>query len=162
MPKQSCLTCGYRTLNPQKCPLIGYEYADAANNICPYWVVEAPKCDLCGQVDPNSVLTQFSDTSWKRLCGKCMSSFGTCRGCVKSQGCDFETNPSPLPKAVQKRIQQGNQIIVTTVKNEERVKETCAKNCQCFCQETRTCLREYECCKNYEEVTICVDQPSSN
>ena len=151
MPNKSCLNCGYRALNPQQCPLIGYHYADDRKPLCPYWVPEVPKCDLCGQIDPNSVLTQITDGSWKRCCKNCESKFGTCGGCVKSQECDFETNPSPLPKAVQKRIQQGNQIMVATVKNDARVAETCAKNCECFCQETQTCLRENGCCGKYED-----------
>lgn len=149
MPTKSCFTCAYRTLNPQQCPLIGHQYTDDRNQVCPYHATELPKCDICGDITPNNVLTQKSDKSWIRICKKCESLSGTCGGCSKSSTCDFETNPSPIPKAVEKRIQQGNQIMVMTVKNDKRINETCAKNCECFDHETRICCREYNCCKNY-------------
>lgn len=155
MPTKSCLTCGYRNLNPQQCPLIGYQYTENDTNaVCPYWVDEVVTCAVCGQIIPkkNYCLTHFKDGTWKPTCENCLKLSGTCGGCSKSSTCDFETNPSPIPKAVQKRIQQGNQIIVTTVKNDERINETCAKNCECFDHETRTCCREYNCCRNYEDV----------
>lgn len=150
MPTKSCFTCGYHSLNEKACPLIHCVFAENPQ-VCPYWVAEVPICEVCGQIDPNCVLTQKSDGSWIRICQNCLSKSGTCGGCSKSSTCDFETNPSPIPKAVQKRIQQGNQIMVTTVKNDERINETCAKNCECFDHETRTCCREYNCCKNYKD-----------
>ena len=152
MPTKSCYTCAYRTLNPQQCPLIGYNYADDRNQVCPYHTTELPKCDICGQITPNSMFTQKSDGSWIHICKNCQSKSGTCGGCSKSSTCDFETNPSPIPKAIQKRIQQGNQIMVTTVKNDARINETCAKNCECFDHETRTCCRENNTCGKYEDV----------
>ena len=151
MPTKSCLNCAFRTLNPQQCPIIGHRYTEDRNQVCPYWVNELPKCEVCGKIVPDSMFTQKSDGSWIRICKNCQSKSGTCGGCSKSTACDFETNPSPTPKAVQKRIQQGNQIVVTTVKNDERINETCAKNCECFGHETRTCCREYNCCKNYKD-----------
>jgi hypothetical protein len=153
MPTKSCFTCAFRTLNPQQCPLIGYQYADDRNQVCPYWVDELPKCEICGRIDPGYVLFLNKDeTAYIPVCSNCAKLSGTCGGCSKSFTCDFETNPSPLPKAVKKSIQQGNQIIVTTVKNDERVNETCAKNCECFDHETRTCCREYNCCEKYNGV----------
>lgn len=153
MPTKSCSTCAYRTLNPQQCPLIGYNYAENVTNaVCPYWVDEVVTCAVCSQIIPkkNYCLTHYSDGAWKPTCENCLKLSGTCGGCSKSSTCDFETNPSPIPKAVQKRIQQGNQIMVTTVKNDERINETCAKNCECFDHKTRTCCREYNCCSKYE------------
>lgn len=149
MPTKSCFTCAYRTLNPQQCPLIGYQYADDRNQVCPYHTTELPKCDICGQIDPNSVLTQKSDGSWIRICKNCQSKSGTCGGCSKSSTCGFETNPSPIPKAVQKRTQQGNQIMVTTIKNPSRIDVTCRINCPCFSEENG-CCREYNTCGNFE------------
>ena len=151
MPTKSCYTCAYRTLNPQQCPLIGYNYADDRNQVCPYHTTELPKCDICGQVVPNSMFTQKSDGSWIRICKNCLSKSGTCGGCSKSSTCDFETNPSPIPKTVQKRIQQGNQIMVTTIKNPSRIDVTCRINCPCFSEENG-CCREYNTCSNFEGV----------
>lgn len=152
MPTKSCFTCAYRTLNPQQCPLIGYNYADDRNQVCPYHTTELPKCDICEQVTPNSMFTQKSDGSWIRICKNCQSKSGTCGGCSKSSICDFETNPSPIPKAVQKRIQQGNQIIVTTEKNPSLIEITCKKNCKCWNTKIQECNKEFGCCENYEEV----------
>ncbi len=153
MSTKSCFTCAYRTLNPQQCPLIGYQYADDRNQVCPYHTTEIVYCARCGNIIPKRhyMLTHYSDGTWKPTCENCLKLSGTCGGCSKSSTCDFETNPSPIPKAVEKRFQQGNQIIVTTVKNDERINETCAKNCECFDHETRTCCREYNCCKNYKD-----------
>ena len=151
MPTKSCYTCAYRTLNPQQCPLIGYNYADDRNQVCPYHTTKLPKCDICGQVVPNSMFTQKSDGSWVRICQNCLSKSGTCGGCSKSSICDFETNPSPIPKAVQKRIQQGNQIMVTTIKNPSRIDVTCRINCPCVSEENG-CCREYNTCSNFEGV----------
>ena len=149
MPTKSCFTCAYRTLNPQQCPLIGYNYADDRNQVCPYHTTELPKCDICGQIDPNSVLTQKSDGSWIRLCKNCQNKSGTCGGCSKSSTCDFETNPSPIPKAVEKRFQQGNQIMITQIKNPLRIDATCRINCPCFSEENG-CCREYNTCNNFD------------
>ena len=150
MPTKSCFTCAFRTLNPQQCPLIGYSYTEDRNQVCPYWIEELPKCEVCGRIDPNYVLFLNKDeTAYIPVCFNCSKLSGTCGGCSKSSTCDFETNPSPLPKAVQKQIRQGNQIMVTTVKNEERIRETCQKNCGCFSQEFG-CLRENGTCGNYE------------
>ena len=149
MPTKSCFNCAYHALNPQQCPLIGYEYTDNRNQICPYHTTELPKCDICGKVVPDSMFTQKSDGSWIRICKNCQSKSGTCGGCSKSSTCDFETNPSPIPKAVQKRIQQGNQIMVTTIKNPSRIDVTCGINCPCFSEENG-CCREYNTCSNFE------------
>lgn len=95
------------------------------------------------------MFTQKSDGSWIRICQNCQSKFGTCVGCSKSATCDFETNPSPIPKTVQKRTQQGSQIMVTTIKNPSRIDVTCRINCPCFSEENG-CCREYNTCGNFE------------
>ena len=148
MPTKSCFTCAFRTLDPQKCPLIGYSYTEDRNQVCPYWAEELPTCEACGQIDPTYALTQKNDGTWVRLCKNCMSKSGTCGGCSNSTTSDFETNPSPIPKAVEKRFQQGNQIIVAQVKNPSRIDITCRVNCQCFSEEFG-CLRENGTCGNY-------------
>ena len=151
MPSKSCLNCGYRSLNTEKCPVIGYPYKDTTQS-CPYWVAELPICGLCGQVDPQALFTQKSDGSWIRCCQNCTSKFNTCGTCSKSSACSFETDPSPLPKAVQKQVQQGNMTTITTIKNPERIDITCRKNCECFDHENAVCRREYTYCRNYKEV----------
>ena len=150
MSTKSCFTCAFRTLNPHKCPLIGYSYTEDHNQVCPYWIDELPKCEVCGRIDPNYVLFLNKDeTAYIPVCFNCSKLSGTCSLCSKSTTCDFETNPSPIPKAMQKQVRQGNQILVTIVKNEERIRETCEKNCGCFSKEFG-CLRENGTCGNYE------------
>ena len=153
MPSKNCAHCGFASLNAQQCPVIGTPIDLAANTACHYYTKEITYCAFCNQpiVKPKYIIKSPKQHRFLTICENCSNLVGTCRTCDKSQSCDFETNPSPLPKAVQKRFQQGNQIIVTTVKNDERVKETCAKNCECFCQETQTCLREIGGCDKYEE-----------
>lgn len=152
MPSKSCGTCGFGTLHPQVCQRIGYDYSTNRNQLCPFWVKELPKCDICGQIDLKAnIFIKCTDGSYKRLCENCANSLSTCRSCSNGTTCDFETNPSPLPKTVQKRIQQGNQIIVTAVKSEERVAETCAKNCICYDKEQKFCRREQNYCGNYTD-----------
>lgn len=151
MPIKTCFNCGWRDYNPQQCPLIGYHYKEDAKPCCPYWKAEVPKCSRCGQPDPAPYIISNSDGSCKTLCQKCNSKLDTCGMCSKSSTCDYETNPSPLPKAVQKTIQEGNQIAVITVKNDARIEETCAKNCECFDKENKICRREDGYCENYKE-----------
>lgn len=151
MPTKSCFTCAFHTLNPQQCPLIGYSYTEDRNQVCPYWVNELPKCEVCGRIDPGYVLFLNKDeTAYIPVCSNCAKLSGTCGNCENSHTCDFETNPSPIPKAVQKRIQQGNQIMVVTVKNDARVAETCAKNCECFDPDSNSCNRENNTCGKHQ------------
>ena len=151
MPSKTCQTCGYSSLNTEQCPLIGYKYQQNEKDICPHWTRELVVCGRCNKIIPirNYCLTKFSDGTYKPICENCLKLSGACGGCLKSTTCDFETNPSPIPKAVQKRIQQSNQIMVVTVKNPDRIRETCQKNCECFSEEFG-CLRENGTCGNYE------------
>ena len=150
MPAKSCKTCGYPTLNPTQCPVIGIQYSEDRKQVCPYWAPEVPTCDICGNVDPQCIFSQSSDGSWKRICTKCSQLSGTCGSCSFGTTCDFETNPSPLPKVVQKQVRQGNQIAVVTVMNEERIRETCQKNCKCW-SENFGCGRQNNCCAKFED-----------
>lgn len=151
MPTKSCFTCALRTLNPQQCPLIGYSYTEDRNQVCPYWIDELVYCAKCGNIipTPHYPLTHYSDGTWKPTCENCLKLSGTCGGCSNSTTCDFETNPSTIPKAVEKRFQQGSQIIVAQVKNPSRIESTCRVNCQCFSEEFG-CCREHNTCGNYE------------
>lgn len=149
MPIRSCNNCGWASLDPQKCQLIGYQYASNRNLSCPYWTQELPTCDRCHSIDASTSLHILPSGTIKRLCRKCSALSGTCGDCASRTACDFETNPSPTPKTVQKRIRQGNGIAIVTEKNDKRVQETCRKNCQCFDQESNSCNRENNCCDNY-------------
>ena len=150
MPTKSCFTCGYRTLNPQQWPLIGYSYTEDRNQVCPYWIDEIVYCARCGKVIPTKhyPLTHYSDGTWKPTCENCLKLSGTCGGCSKSSTCDFETNPSPIPKAVEKRFQQGPMTQIVQIRNPDRIDISCRKNCECFSEEFG-CLRENGTCGKY-------------
>lgn len=106
-------------------------------------------CDFCGQ--SATIIDANDEEHTVFFCDRCFSVTKTCGACIKSTQCDFETNPSPLPKQVQKTVRQGNMVMQTVIKNEERIRETCRKNCACF-HEDFGCLRENGTCSNYEEV----------
>ena len=87
------------------------------------------------------------------FCQQCIHFFGGCPTCVRADVCDFETNPSQTPKLIQKRIQQGLMTQVIQIKNPERIKETCARNCPCYDPEYQ-CGKEFGTCRNYNEVKV--------
>ena len=150
MPAQTCFNCAFKVLSIDKCPIIGISYNQKDIKVCPYWTSDLPKCDICGGIDLNYVLfAKEKEAGYRKVCSKCKELSGTCGGCLKSSTCDFETNPSPIPKAVQKTIQQGNFTRVETIKNPDRIRETCQKNCDCFL-ENFGCCRELNTCGNFE------------
>ena len=109
-------------------------------------MVKVP-CDYCG--NPVSTIVDEEGTC---SCINCYQQFYTCAMCEKVLQCEFETNPSPLPKQVQQTVQRGPMIAQTIVKNPERVKQFCFP-CQCFDQDNLVCLREDGWCKSYKEIT---------
>ena len=104
-------------------------------------------CGYCGSTGPH----RFFEQDGTPICDHCMAASGTCAFCVQSTQCEFESNPSPLPKQVQKTIRQGNMVIQTVVQNPERIDITCRKLCKCF-SEDLGCLKQFGCCGNQEDI----------
>lgn len=104
-------------------------------------------CDFCGQ--PATIIDAETFTLF---CDRCFSVTKTCGACIKSTQCDFETNPSPLPKQVQKTVRQGNMTMQTVVKNPARI-QLCCTGCDCFDIESQGCFKENGVCSNYNEIT---------
>ena len=102
-------------------------------------------CDYCGR--PASTVV---DDEGNCSCVSCYQRFYTCYMCDHAVTCEFENNPSPIPKQVQQTVRQGNMVMQTVVKNPERVKQFCFP-CQCFNQDELYCRREDSWCKNYKE-----------
>ncbi len=152
MYPQKCNNCGYADWDTAKCRLLGIPIEPKDGLTCTQWKQELDVCSICGRVIVNNPYLISNNDSWNMVCGECVKQLNTCRNCQNSQSCDFETNPSSLPKAVMKRFQQGNQIIQTQVKNPERIEMTCAKNCCCWDSKNRVCMKEYNYCENIEEV----------
>jgi hypothetical protein len=93
------------------------------------------------------------------LCESCAEQLTSCHFCKNGNECDFETNPSTLPKMVQKRIQQGPMISVTTVKNPSRVDITCKAGCPCYDPDFE-CMKQFNFC---DKIThIYTEQPSND
>ena len=55
--------------------------------------------------------------------------------------CEFITNPDPMPQVVMKTVRQGNMMMQTQVKNEERVQKFCP-SCCCW-DKNHGCMKEF-------------------
>lgn len=112
------------------------------------------RCDICGNPTINPIIYQAEiyqdDSVQKYICSSCSSTSGTCDFCKQRFQCEFETNPSPLPKKVIKQIQRGPAVMQTEVMNPDRIKETCMKGCPCWDEKEQYCLRENRTCGRYE------------
>ncbi len=88
-------------------------------------------CKMCGSplVGANLVYDVELDSFY---CTRCFPYIRTCHNCATGNLCDFETNPSPIPKQVQVTRQVGGAIMSQTTVNPERIKITCANGCPCF------------------------------
>lgn len=103
-------------------------------------------CDYCGR--PASTVV---DSEGNCSCVNCYQQFYTCAMCIHAHECEFETNPSPLPKVVFQTIRRGPAVIQTQVKNPQRIEEFCHK-CFCWNTEESICGKEDNWCKKYHEV----------
>lgn len=111
------------------------------------------KCCKCGlDFEPQgAILSPKSDGSFNILCPHCALLFGHCHTCTKAKTCSFEQSNSSHEPFIMQEIRHGNSIIRQRVKNPERVRETCQKDCKCFSEEFG-CLRQInQTCGNYEE-----------
>lgn len=104
-------------------------------------------CDYCG--NPASTVV---DSEGNCSCVNCYQQFYTCRMCTNAYNCEFETNPSDIPKVIQQTSRQGPAIITQTVKNPARIREFCHP-CKCWDTSDGICLREDNWCKSYTEIT---------
>lgn len=106
-------------------------------------------CKICGKPLRGSDLVYFD---WILdgicVCREHVAYVGRCHTCAKIRNCDFETNPSPLPKVIQSTTQTPQGMIISqTVKNPERIKLTC-HNCSCWTGE--------ECARDYAPQSKCI------
>lgn len=108
------------------------------------------QCETCGRPTEQQFLCPDGDM-WHILCPNCASQLNTCAFCKKVNTCSFETDPSPLPKMIQKEFRQGPMITVTEIMNPERQKITCQNGCLCYSEEWG-CMRQFHWCKNMDYV----------
>ena len=147
-----CKSCALADLKLLKCRRFGHDI-NPIEDFCSKHANEIPTCAICGQemLKENSFIEFKNADHIRIICGKCNSMMGTCALCVKSQTCVFDTDPSPLPKLIQKQVRQGPMISVTQEINPERVAITCAKGCDCYDSECG-CMRQYNTCGKCENI----------
>ena len=148
--KKFCETCGLLDPKLQKCRLFGHQVEPTAD-FCSRHGTPIISCGLCGSMllASQAVVNTKGADDITLICRQCSSLYGTCALCKHGNSCSFETDPSPLPKVVQRKIQQGNATMVTQIKNPERIEITCKQNCPCYDQELE-CLKQYNNCGKYE------------
>lgn len=145
-----CGECALMKHNGGVCPVFNQVF-EANEPGCPRFTTDLMSCELCGQfMLPIVAIIDLTDDEHPHfICDDCRRRCGHCPTCTKAKTCAFETDPSPLPKMVQKEFRQGNMISVTQIKNPERIEITCKKGCPCFDPENG-CLRQFNSCGNYE------------
>lgn len=113
---------------------------------CPLYRSYAPEtCAICGK-------PILGHTIWfnnSGLCEDCGKLIGACPTCTERSHCAFETDPSPVPKAVQQTVRNGNMFSSFSVRNPARVAKTCVdQKCECYTAENG-CRRDLGGCPNW-------------
>lgn len=149
--ERNCGTCALRQLQGGTCPVFNRPTADDEKG-CIIHTTHVDKCDFCGRVSIEKlVICPTDEGQIRNVCPECCKAFGTCRTCEYGVGnCEFETNPSTLPKVVQKEFRQGNMVSITQVRNPARIDITCKAGCKCWVDDFG-CLRENGTCGNWKE-----------
>ena len=141
-----CARCGY--LRDGQCTVFKEPRIPSAN-ACPAYSHYFEECHNCGQPTIPASLTLNHETL-KGYCPQCALTLYHCPTCAAGQSCEFETNPSPTPKYIQKQVRQGNVIATIQEKNPSRVAELC-KNCPCWNDKENACCKENNYCNKWKE-----------
>lgn len=144
---KDCAHCALPSLNGGICPVFQTKPKDTKDS-CPMFKHEIIMCEVCGQPIITRTNIDITENTIHYLCDNCLKQSGTCPTCKMRETCEFETNPSTIPKVVQQRIQQGPMTSIIQVKNPTRIEMFC-KNCKCF-NEKFGCLKENGCCGRWE------------
>ena len=149
-----CKSCAVLAPNAPVCQLKDIQ-VDPEVDYCSKHTTFLERCEICGRVlDKEHSILQFKDNTYVRtVCEKCNLLAKTCQLCKHVGKCFFETDPSPIPKIIEKRIQQGPMITVMQIRNPERVDYCCKeKKCSCFSEEYNDCMKNYNYCENCEDI----------
>ena len=149
---RTCGECALMKHNGGVCPVFNQSF-DANEPGCPKHALDLMTCELCGGLTlPAAAIIDLTNQEEMHFyCDSCRQHVGHCPTCKHAKNCLFETDPSSLPKAIQREIRQGNMVQIMTVKNPERIRQTCQKGCPCFSEEFG-CLRQFNSCGNYKIV----------
>ena len=146
MLTKKCETCACR--QNDTCALLQCQVT-TEQAACPNHTEVLGQCALCkSAILPKTAIIENSSS--KTICADCVKILNTCACCSFGKSCAFETDPSPLPKIVQKEIRKGNAIMITQVRNPERIKITC-KNCKCYSKEFEDCNKTFNYCENFND-----------
>lgn len=124
-------------------------------DFCSQNIKSLKTCQCCGnQYAERPTLLSKSEGENKftfdiEICPVCAQTIGKCQTCKQGNICTFETDPSPLPKMVQKQIQQGHMTAVTQVMNPERIRLTCEKSCLCYSHNFGCLKQTHGTCQQY-------------
>lgn len=144
-----CKNCALRNPNAPKCQLTGLDI-QRGDTGCAHYVTHLDECGICKSKMPRGQLVDVTNPAdIFYICPKCEEKIGTCVTCEKSRFCSFESDSSTLPKVTMQTIRQGNAVMQTQVRNPERIKITCAKNCACYDAEIGCLREEAMCCDKY-------------
>lgn len=148
MWQRTCKECAY--FDDMRCKISG-QPAISHNVACASFSSQRYECDICHrQIHHTEVI--YDSKSNKIVCSDCCNRLSTCDNCHNGNICLFETDPSPLPKQIQKQYRQGNMIGQTIIKNPDRILITCKKGCLCWDAETESCNKQLRYCANIQEV----------
>lgn len=140
----TCRTCGLADLRQNVCRVNG-SAIEPDKDFCSKHNKNPVVCEYCNSLTLQPFFVQDGD-NWHCICNNCRVKLSSCSFCQNANICSFETDPSDLPKMVQQQIRQGNQVMITTVKNPSRVAITCQNNCRCFNQDFG-CMRQFNYCE---------------
>lgn len=148
MWQRTCKECAY--FDDMRCKISG-QPAISHNVACASFSSQRYECDICHrQIHHTEVI--YDSKSNKIICSDCGNRLSTCDNCHNGNICVFETDPSPLPKQIQKQIRQGNMFGQTIIKNPDRIDITCKKGCSCWNTETESCNKQLRYCANIQEI----------
>lgn len=150
--KKHCKTCGLADLKQQRCKLSKLPI-DPLVDYCSRHDENITYCETCHQqiLKENTYWVHDIDMNWHCHCIDCIKRLSSCAFCKKARTCAFESDPSPIPKMIQKQVRQGNQIFLTEVVNPARTDITCKNGCDCYDAE-KGCLRENNYCERIDHV----------
>lgn len=148
MMTKFCNTCRFLDPSQQRCLLSGLTQT-ADKDYCSKYEENPEECTLCHKLIPKDYIT-FTEKG-EALCSTCANSLLACIHCVNGDKCGFLANPDPMPKFINKTIQQNGVIIQTQIKNPEREEKFC-HSCRCWIEEYGGCMKIFGIgCENFVE-----------
>lgn len=126
-----CETCSMRDKIQNVCYLTKLT-VNPKEDYCSKHKEELAVCHICGGAILGGGIVEIDNGDQVlQYCNRCNELLNTCQLCERARFCEFETNPDPMPKVVMKTMHQGNMVMQTQVKNEERIKKFC-HSCPCW------------------------------